>query len=53
MRAEPRRAEHRDRALRQLGGVEHAGAQRVVDVVVDVRDAVDELDDAALERLRA
>ena len=47
-----RRAEHRDRRLGQLGGVEHAGAQRVVDVVVDVRDAVDELDDAALERLR-
>ena len=47
-----RRAEHRHGRLRQLGGVQHAGAQRVVDVVVDVRHAVDELDDAALERLR-
>ena len=45
-------AEQGDGAARQLVGVEHAGAQCVVDVVVDVRDAVDELDDAALERLR-
>ena len=52
MRTEPVRAEQRDGCLGQLPRVEHAGAQGVVDVVVDVRDAVDDLDDAALERLR-
>ena len=32
--------------------LEHAGADRVVDVVVDVRDAIDDAHDLALERLR-
>ena len=36
----------------QVAGGDHAGAQRVVDVVVDVRDPVDEPDDLALERRR-
>ena len=52
MRAEPVAPSIADGRVRQLGGVQHAGAQGVVDVVVDVRHAVDELDDAALERLR-
>ena len=36
----------------QVALAEHAGAQRVVDVVVDVGDAVDQPHDAALERGR-
>ena len=36
-------------ALGQLGGGDHAGTHRIVDVVVDVGDAVDEADDLALE----
>ena len=38
--------------MRQLLRVEHAGADGVVDVVVDVRHAVDEPDDLALQRVR-
>ena len=45
-------AEHRDLVARQLVGGEHPGADRVVDVVVDVGDAVDDADDLPLERLR-
>ena len=45
-------AEHGDRLGRQLLLAQHAGAQRVVDVVVDVGDAVDEPHDAPLERAR-
>src|SRR5690349_10673147 len=45
-------AERCDLLLRQVGHAEDAGADRVVDVVVDVRDAVDDADDLALERLR-
>ena len=52
MRREPGRAEQRDLLLRQVVGGEHPGADRVVDVVVDVRDAVDDADDLPLERLR-
>ena len=37
--------------MRKLRRVEHAGAHRVVDVVVDVGDAVDQADDPALERV--
>ena len=47
-----RRAEQLDLFAGEVGGVEHAGADRVVDVVVDVSDAVDELHDLALERVR-
>ena len=52
MRREPVGPEQLDLFPRQLGRVEHAGANRVVDVVVDVRDPVDEADDPALERVR-
>ena len=45
-------AEDRDLLARQVALGEHAGAQRVVDVVVDVGDAVDEPHDPALERRR-
>ena len=45
-------AEHLDRLLGQIDSRDHTGAHRVVDVVVDVRDAVDEPDDPALERRR-
>ena len=45
-------AEHGDLVARQVVGGEHPGADRVVDVVVDVRDAVDDADDLPLERLR-
>jgi hypothetical protein len=37
---------------RKLRGIEMPRAHRVVDVVVDVREAVDEPDDTSLERLR-
>ena len=50
--ARARVAQQRDRLGRQLGGIEVPRANRVVDVVVDVREAVDEPDDPALERLR-
>ena len=46
------RAEQLDLRARQLGRVEHAGADGVVDVVVDVGDAVDQAHDLALERVR-
>ena len=54
-RVDPRRAaraEHRDRLARQLLLAQQARAQRVVDVVVDVGDAVDHPHDPPLERLR-
>ena len=35
---------------REVSGRDHAGADRVVDVVVDVRDPVDQADDLSLER---
>jgi hypothetical protein len=43
-------AEQRHVVVRQIGRVEDAEADGVVDVVVDVRDAVDDADDLALER---
>ena len=46
------RAEHGDLLARQVVRREDPGANRVVDVVVDVRDAVDDADDLPLERLR-
>ena len=52
MRSEPRGAEQLDLGVRQVGLGEDAVPDRVVDVVVDVRDAVDDADDLALERLR-
>ena len=45
-------AEHGDRLGRQVLLAQHAGAQRVVDVVVDVGDAIDDPHDAPLERAR-
>ena len=51
IRSEPGRAEHRDLVARQVALLEQAVADRVVDVVVDVGDAVDDADDLALERL--
>ena len=39
-------------AARQIGLVEDAVANRVVDVVVDVRDPIDDADDPPLQRLR-
>ena len=51
-RVDPRRAgipQDRDLRHRQGVGLEDPGAQRVVDVVVDVGDPVDEPDDLALE----
>ncbi len=46
------RAECLDLAARQVALLEDAVANRVVDVVVDVGDAVDDANDLALERLR-
>ena len=46
------RAERLDLGARQIGLVEDAVANRVVDVVVDVRDPVDDADDPPLQRLR-
>ena len=46
------RAEQRDLVARQVGRREQPVADRVVDVVVDVRDPVDEADDPPLQRLR-
>ena len=54
-RVDPRRAaraEHRDRLARQLLLAQQSCAHRVVDVVVDVRHAVDHPHDPPLERLR-
>ena len=45
------RAEQLDLVPRQVVGREDPVADRVVDVVVDVGDAVDDPDDLALERL--
>ena len=50
IRREPVRAEQPDWPRRQLVRVQHARADGIVDVVVDVRHAVDELHDPALER---
>ena len=47
-----RRPEHLDLVLRKVFFPQQAVAERVVDVVVDVRDAVDEPHDLALERRR-
>jgi hypothetical protein len=47
-----RRPQQLDLLTRQLLRVEHPGPHGVVDVVVDVRDPVDEPDDLALERVR-
>ena len=46
-----RRAEQLDLRCGKRGRLEHARPHRVVDVVVDVGDAVDEPDDPAFERL--
>src|SRR5581483_6290832 len=45
-------AEHVDLRARQVAFLEDAVADRVVDVVIDVRNAIDDADDLALERLR-
>jgi hypothetical protein len=45
-------AEQLDLGVRQVALFEQSVAEGIVDVVVDVRDAVDESHDAALERLR-
>ena len=47
------RAEHLDLVARQVALGEDPVADRVVDVVVDVRDAVDDADDLPLERRAA
>ena len=52
IRADAGRAQHGQLLLRQLVGPEDACAQRVVDVVVDVGDPVDEPHDLALQRRR-
>ena len=52
IRFEPVGAEQRDLLVRQVVLAEQPVAHRVVDVVVDVGDAVDEADDLALERRR-
>ena len=52
MRFAPEGPSRLDLLLRQVPLHEQAVAERVVDVVVDVGDAVDEADDPALERLR-
>ena len=44
--------QHRDRLVRQVRLAQQPGAKRVVDVVVDVGDAVDHAHDAPLERGR-
>jgi len=45
------RSEELDLCCGQLRRREHAGADRVIDVVIDVGHAVDEPDDLALERV--
>ena len=50
IRREPRSPEQLDLLARQILGREEPGPERVVDVVVDVRHAVDEPDDLPLER---
>ena len=52
MRARAVVAEQRDRLGRQVGRIEVACARGVVDVVVDIGDAVGDAHDAALEGLR-
>ena len=52
MRCPPGRAEQRDLVARQVAFLEDPVADRVVDVVVDVRDPVDDAHDLALERRR-
>ena len=52
IRSRAGRAEDRDLLARQVARRDHAGPQRVVDVVVDVGDPVDEPHDPALERRR-
>ena len=47
-----RLAEQGDRPRRQRPRVEDARPHRVVDVVVDVGEAVDQADDGALQRVR-
>src|ERR1035441_3057360 len=42
----------RDRLARQVRGGDHAGPHRIVDVVIDVGDAVHQADDLALQRRR-
>src|SRR5262249_28244911 len=54
-RVDPARAgrpEQSDLLAREVGLREHAGANRVVDVVVDVRDPIDETYDLSFERRR-
>ena len=52
MRSRTGVAEDVDRVVRQLVAPQDAGAQRVVDVVVEVGDAIDDPDDPTLERRR-
>ena len=49
MRCECVCPEHIERTGRELAGLEHARPERVVDVVIDVGDAVGEPDDLGLE----
>ena len=50
--ARARRAEDLDLLAGELVRAQHSGTHSVVDIVVDVRHAVDELDDPPLERER-
>ncbi len=52
MRFDAGRPEQLDLVARQIGFGQQAEADGVVDVVVDVRDAIDDAHDLALERLR-
>ena len=53
MRSEPVDAEELDLGVWEIGLGEDAVPDRVVDVVVDVGDPIDDADDLAFERLRA
>jgi hypothetical protein len=46
------RAEQLDLGARQLGRIEHPGANGIVDVVVDIGDAIDQAHDLALQGVR-
>ena len=52
MRREPVSPSNSTSARGSSSAVEHAGPERVVDVVVDVRNPVDDADDLPFERLR-
>ena len=50
--ARPGRAEDRDLVRRQVVGREHAGTNRVIDVVVDVGNAIDDAEEVMIDRVR-